>query len=64
MKELIKKLNDGSPIDDGELNQLLGHYKDLLKLLEPHGELFHLTTERCWRDLDRLEGFKRARKEK
>lgn len=61
MKDLLTKLKNGDPISDDELEMLIDHYSILTERLRPHGELFQLVLSACYRDLEQLRSYKRAR---
>lgn len=62
-KEILKSVRLGV-MTDTELDIALKHYRDLEKMLKPHGERYHLVWWDVFSTLNVLEDFKRMRKQK
>lgn len=63
-KELYQKLRDGDHISDEELKFLIKIMEPMERALHDMGEIFHHSWRSVWDDVERLKGYRQARKEK
>lgn len=61
MSKIYACYRSGEPLSDNEIIDGIRHFRQLADLLKISGESFRLTLNECWRVIDVLEGYRRAR---
>lgn len=62
--QIYEKYRMGDPVTDEEIRTGIAHFQLLADLLSLSGEAFRIHAGECYRIVNTLEGYQRARKSK